>query len=177
MARPSKLTPELQQKIVALVRTGNFLETACAASGIDARTLRNWVERGKKNDKGNAKYADFVSALNVADAEAEIMFVAILHQAATGFTTKVVDGKSTVVPVSGDWKAKAFWAERRLAKRWGQKIRLQVDSAIEELLRHLRERLEPDTYQRVVDATTDFGDRAEGTDAIALAFGGSSPED
>lgn len=142
----TKLTPERSARILAMVRIGNFIEVACRANGITARTLRNWVKRGQE---GRAPYRAFLEQLAVADAECEAAMVAILHQAAT-----------TDRP--GDWRAKAWMAERRLRRNWGQKIRVQVDSAIEDLLKHLRERLEPELYQRVCDAIADFSDRAEG---------------
>jgi transposase len=164
MARPTKLTPEIQAKILGYVKAGNFLQTACLASGIDVRTLRNWVAKGRGNDGTNGRarvapvpvYAAFLAELEMAEAEAEVAFVAVLNRAALG-------------EVKGDWKAKAFLAERRLAKRWGQKVRLQVDSAISEFMQHLKARLDPDTFQRVVDATQDWGDRAEDIGAAGLA--------
>lgn len=158
MARPTKLTPEIKNKILGYIRLGSFHDRACMAAGVDGSTMRRWQERGRA---GKQPYADFLYEMEVADALAEMGFLATVQNAAT-----------TDAP--GDWRARAFWAERRLAKNWGQRLRLQVDAALEDLLRHLKSRLAPDLYIRIVDATQDWDDRAQAVSGISGADAGEN---
>jgi transposase len=47
MARPSKLEPDLQDRIVSLLRAGNYVETAVQACGITPRTHYDWMAKGE----------------------------------------------------------------------------------------------------------------------------------
>jgi hypothetical protein len=47
MARPSKLTPELQQKIITRLVAGSTITATCDSIGITDATFRNWINRGK----------------------------------------------------------------------------------------------------------------------------------
>ena len=80
MARPDKLTKERADKIIELVRAGNFKTTAARRSGVWPSTLEDWVRRGKREGKG--KFYEFYRALDAADAEAEVNAVDkwITHQ-------------------------------------------------------------------------------------------------
>jgi hypothetical protein len=91
--------------ILGLIQAGNFYDTAAKASGITEQTLRAWIAAG---EKGQAPYTAFVKRLEVADAQAEVVLVSLLNNAATGNAKE-----------GADWKAKAWMAERRLGDRWG----------------------------------------------------------
>ena len=67
MARPSKLTPEVHQRIVQLVRGGVFETGAARACGIDPSTLRRWKVRGRREP---GPYRDFLEDLERVKAEA-----------------------------------------------------------------------------------------------------------
>src|SRR5665809_23115 len=45
MARPCKLTPERQERIVAGLRGGAFAEVAARAAGVSPSTFYVWLER------------------------------------------------------------------------------------------------------------------------------------
>jgi transposase-like protein len=57
MARPTKLTPELREKIAALVREGNYAGTAAVACGIAESTFYDWMRRGEGSKGGFANCA------------------------------------------------------------------------------------------------------------------------
>jgi len=104
--RPTKLTPALANKIVALVRNGNFRETACAAAGIGSQTLRDWLKMGAR---GREPYKTFSFELDEAEATAEALGVgAILSQA------------------KKDFRAATWWLEHRFQERWGGKQRVEL---------------------------------------------------
>ena len=67
--RPTKLTPELQEKICALIEAGNYAEVACKCVGISTSTFYAWRQRGEMEDSG--EYADFAAAVDAAEAQAE----------------------------------------------------------------------------------------------------------
>jgi hypothetical protein len=47
MGRRSLLTPELQDRIVRVVKAGNYLNTAAQYCGIGESTLKLWLQRGR----------------------------------------------------------------------------------------------------------------------------------
>lgn len=98
MGRPTKLSAEVQDKIVSYVRRGNYLETAAAAAGIHKRTLFDWLKRGTT---GEAPYADFLHAVDEANAEAEARDLETVSEHA-----------------HSDWRAAAWKLERRRGARW-----------------------------------------------------------
>ncbi|MEZ4376226.1 MAG: hypothetical protein R3B07_35810 [Polyangiaceae bacterium] len=98
MGRKSKYTPEIHQRMVVMLRVGNFRETAAAACGIAARTMRDWLKRGAADEEPFATFADDCLA---AEAEAEARGVAAIAKAG-----------------EKDWRALAWILERRSAKRW-----------------------------------------------------------
>lgn len=107
MGRPSKLTPEIQEKIVQAIRAGNYIETAAAYAGIDKTTLYDWLKRGARAKTG--KYREFSNAVEKALAEAEVRDVAIIAKAA-----------------EKHWQAAAWRLERKHWQRWGRKERHEV---------------------------------------------------
>jgi hypothetical protein len=82
MGRPTKLTPEMRDKICAQLRNGLFRRHAAALAGIPEQTLSEWYHRGARDEKG--VYRDFFHAVNAAEAEfaqagSEMMRAAVAH--------------------------------------------------------------------------------------------------
>lgn len=135
MARPSKLTPEIQKKIIEAVKAGNYYEAACAYAGVSYSTLRGWIVKGEKAKSG--KYLKFLEAVRQAEAEAEARIVLQWQKA-----------------MPEDWRAAQAFLERRYPERWGKKetrifeggdkdkpIKVKVEGNIDELL---------DQYERII---------------------------
>lgn len=139
-----KFTQALSDKFVEIVRRGNFRETACAQVGVDPSTMRKWLRMAAAGDK---RFARFVKALDAAEAEAEDVMVAAIRLAARE-----------------DWRAAAWYLERRGPKRWGFKAQVEV-SVQEELQRILdvvERELGGEASTRVFAALAD-SDVSEGT--------------
>ena len=100
MARKTRLTKELQDRIVARVRQGNYLEPAARSCGVAHSSLYLWIDFAKQ---GRRPYVDFVDAVDAARAEAEVEVVAQLHSA---------------IPTS--WRAGFRWLESHAPSRWGR---------------------------------------------------------
>lgn len=142
--RPTKLTPELQDEICKVIRSGNYIETAAAFAGINKTTLYDWMKRGarekeriEKNPRAKIRkteepFVEFSNAIEKALAHAEIRDVAIIGKAA-----------------EENWQAAAWRLERKFPERWGRKVMVkEVDSLIKQLrlskmeaeTEHIRER-------------------------------------
>ena len=83
MARPTKLTPEVQTKIVQALTAGNYFETACQYAGIAKAIGYEWLARGENRDPKRKKtqlYADFADAIRLAEAHAEVRAVALIQK-------------------------------------------------------------------------------------------------
>lgn len=100
MARPTKRTPDREQRLVQAIRAGNTRRAACAYAGISDDTLANWARRS----------ADFSDSLTRAEAESEVALVAIVRQAATQ-----------------DWRAAAHLLERRWPDSWGRREKVDLE--------------------------------------------------
>jgi len=102
MGRPTKLNPEIQAKIVNLIKAGNYNEVACQAVGIHKDTFYFWMEKGRAAKSGI--YSDFSDAIENASAVSEAHYLELIHKAAKEDTTK--------------WQASAWFLERKFKKRW-----------------------------------------------------------
>jgi predicted transcriptional regulator len=100
VARPTKLTPEVQERILAAVRAGNYIEPSARSAGISPATFHRWIARGEKATSGI--YRDFYEAVKRAEADAEVHAVAVIRK-------EIADG---------DWRAAAQFLERRFPDRW-----------------------------------------------------------
>lgn len=104
MGRKSKLTPELQAKIVQAILGGNYDYIAAQHAGIGETTFYRWLTEGEKPQSGVKR--EFWVAVKNASAQAEVRNVALIETAATK-----------------NWQAAAWLLERQHNGRWGRKER------------------------------------------------------
>jgi hypothetical protein len=96
---------EVQAKLVAFLRGGNYVSTACAAVGISETAYYAWLEHGEA-DRANdvaSPYADFAEACVRARAEGQAVLVQEVRRAGR----------------DGDWKASAWMLERSYPEQFG----------------------------------------------------------
>lgn len=123
MGRPCKISQDIQDRIVMLLRSGNYFETACTFAGVSKATAYNWMRRGRaeaERVEGNSRakikkseevYVNFLYAVEEAIAFAEIND---LHR---------LDKHAEVNPNVLMWRL-----ERRHPSRWGrQKIEADIN--------------------------------------------------
>jgi hypothetical protein len=96
----SKKTPERVAAITQALRAGNTRRAAVSYGEIDHATFYRWLEED----------ATFRDAVEKAEADAEVRFVAQVAQAAVG----------------GTWSAAAWWLERRRGQDWRRHDSLEV---------------------------------------------------
>lgn len=73
------LTPEIRDAVVAMIRNGNYIETACRAAGISQDCYYRWTKLG---EAGEWPYCELTQALKTADAEGEAHLVGVIRKAA-----------------------------------------------------------------------------------------------
>jgi transposase len=101
MARPSLLTPELEERILYALRQGNYRSAAAKAAGVDYDCFRGWVRKG---NQGIQPYAAFNAKLKEAEGESESALVMTIRTAA-----------------EKHWAAAAWLLERKYAPKWGRR--------------------------------------------------------
>lgn len=142
--RPTKLTPQLQRRVVRLLRGGAFLDHVADDIGVDESTLREWVRRG--HAEPGTIWEEFALAVRRATSIAEIEALGTLRNAA-----------------KEDWKAVEPFLRMRNPRRYAPSVRLAVEEAERGILEALREGLDEETYARIIGVLarrTDGGARA-----------------
>jgi hypothetical protein len=101
--RPTRLTKDVVEEILDILRVGGYAETAAAAVGISPRTWQHWIKRGDPDGTKQADrpYREFREQVEQAVAEGEAACVAAIRQAS-----------------AKDWKAAAWMLERQQPDKW-----------------------------------------------------------
>lgn len=94
---PSKKTPETIERILQLLRTGNYRTVASKAAGISHETFVRWMREDHA----------FSDAIEKAEAQAQAYHLANIMKAAQ----------------DGTWQASAWYLERRVPEQWGKQDR------------------------------------------------------
>lgn len=74
--RPSLLTDEVQERIVAIVKGGSLIETAAAVAGVSRSAVYRWLERGADGEEPYAAFADAVAQAKAEGMARNVTFVA-----------------------------------------------------------------------------------------------------
>lgn len=111
--RPTKLTDELQGKIVKAVLNGNYIEVSCRAVGIHPTTYARWMEQGEADEENDrdTPHARFREAVMIANAEAETNALELLRQAMPSDPRMIVE-----------------WLQRRFPDRWRKRQALDIEA-------------------------------------------------
>ena len=97
MARPTKLDPDVQARIVALVRAGNSIALSAEVAGTSRTRAFAWLQRGRAEDDG--PYHDFAAAVDQARSEVESFLV---------------------TQAGAEWRGAAMVLENRFPTRWAR---------------------------------------------------------
>jgi hypothetical protein len=101
VGRPTKRTPEREQRLLDALSAGNTIRHACLYADISDVTFDNW-----------RKDLAFLAKVQKAEAAAIVRHVANIAKAAT----------------DGQWQASAWWLERRYPEHYGR--RFEPDSTV-----------------------------------------------
>jgi transposase len=101
MARPSKLTPERADDLVVLLAAHVPVEVAARSVNVSRRTLDRWLRQDEFRERVEQAR---VAGPQATDALSEARAVVLILRAA-----------------QKDWRASAWWLERRWPERWGRR--------------------------------------------------------
>jgi len=113
MARRTKLTDRTKEDIVKALRAGNSRRDSALYAGVSETTFYSWMARGRE---GEPLYAEFLEAVEKAEAQSVVRNVAIIQRAA-----------------EETWQAAAWWLERKRPDDWGRRQRMDIGADKEEL--------------------------------------------
>lgn len=105
MARPSKLTAEVERAICDALKAGATRRMAAEYAGVGESTMRTWCAA-----KG-ARFRSFQAALKAAEAKGDVGALAVIRQAAQ----------------NGTWQAAAWLLERRHPAEYGRRQVVAVE--------------------------------------------------
>src|SRR5215210_6675182 len=82
--RPSKLTPQVQETIVATIQAGAYDHVAAGAAGIHRATFYRWMRDGdpEGSDPEKQPFRDFCAAVEQAQDRAEVLYLGTIARAA-----------------------------------------------------------------------------------------------
>ena len=98
----SKLTPAAARKVVAALRAGNFRNVAARVGGFTPRAFRRYMRAGLTDP--DSAFGAFRAAVLKAEQDAEAREL-----------------KRVLLAGEKDWKASAWFLERKFPERWGRR--------------------------------------------------------
>lgn len=147
MARPTKLTDELQSELCKLIQTGSYAEIAAAYVGIGESTFYDWMQRGDGTHptrRSSRRFVEFAESVKRAEAAREVRNITIIAKAAQG------DKDAKLKP---EWQAAAWMLERTAGKRYGRNAGIthsgELNLNIQQLAAELVELAESDEAKEV----------------------------
>ena len=107
MARPTKLTAEVQKRVVDAVEYGATYEFACLYGGIGYSTFREWMLHGESDEADglDTPFTEFLEAIKMAEGKAVVKWLLLIEAAA-----------------DEHWQAAAWKLERRYPAVFGRKV-------------------------------------------------------
>ncbi|MCA9635470.1 MAG: hypothetical protein KC420_05485 [Myxococcales bacterium] len=111
--RPSKATSDRLDRLVALLRAGNYRKTAAAAVGISPRTLNGWLRDGRANYEA--------AQVDPSKLDEFGLFYELVIQAEAEAEVGAVRGVIELAYKKGDGGLLLKFLERRYPDRWGRR--------------------------------------------------------
>jgi hypothetical protein len=111
MARPTKLTPVLTDKICELIEIGMPYHLVCDATGIVESTFYDWIEKGTQ-PKAKKEFSEFSKRVNQSKAKVVEQYL------------KRLEGYSK----DGSVYATTWFLERRCPDDFGKREKVDLDN-------------------------------------------------
>src|SRR5208283_3399887 len=87
MARPSKLTPDIQKRIGENIALGLTYRLAAESAGITYKTLNEWNQKGQTEKSG--KYFEFTQYIQKCNADAAKVLLKRINEAVKAGDTQM----------------------------------------------------------------------------------------
>lgn len=144
----SRFNQKRATAIITATALGQPLEYSAADAGVTSRTVRNWLNAGADMEEGELFefYIDMMKARRKYE---------------DSLTARVETG--AMMNGDHDWKASAWLASHVNPRRFGEKITVQVNEVLDELLAELRLEFEsePAILRRVFTASARALEKAD----------------
>ncbi|MBZ4336438.1 hypothetical protein [Corallococcus sp. AS-1-12] len=150
MARPTKLTPEIQAAICAHLERGLFRRAVAALVGVDDQTLSRWFHRGAGEERG--LYRDFFLAVSAAEAR--------FMQSSTEMLLATAANNPRHVQWLLSRRFPELYGRRDNVEEKAPEDRAADEVALRELLMERLGRFLPDAPEAMPDASSAGGDDA-----------------
>lgn len=105
--RKPSITQDKIDRGIEAIEMGLSYREACEYAIIPLRTFYDWMDKGESSKTG--RYREFYDQVKQANTRTAVKMAKVIRDAAMG--------KGEKPP---DWKAAAYWLERRFPKNWGQ---------------------------------------------------------
>lgn len=111
------MTPELSQRALDAVRMGGSLRDAALYAGLNPNAVNDWCTDGRALAPDHPEHPKVIFEQRVAEARNAVKLesLALLRQSARDRVSE--QGTS----LKGDWKAAAWWLERRYPEEYAVK--------------------------------------------------------
>ena len=186
MARPSKLTPELAEKLCGHIASGLTDETACDRVGIGTTTFYRWLAAAEK-PRAKKEFREFRDTVKNARAEFEAVHLEAIgraglepiktvqrhgHRDSTG---KLETQWVTETSSPPQWQASAWLLERRFPERYGLHIKARIDEQVQAAT---EDKLEAESAQVIDALVREFGGEEDAAtlERIRAALAADSPD-
>jgi len=136
MARPCKLTNDVQDSILESIELGMTYQQAANIAGIDETTFHRWKRQGE--DANSGKFHQFCLAIKRANEKAKLILLKRIGESGEGgqileTTREVYDAGGNLVrriivqkELGPVWQASAWILERRFPDEFGRKAKPQL---------------------------------------------------
>ena len=137
MARPSKLTPEVQENICNWLKLGYYQEDAAIMAGISPSTYYEWMKKGESQRVALESGEDMLSLPDTSlpapedgTPEVELVFPFMEFSEAVKKARAEAEGAHIrnirKAADNGVWQASAWFLERSHPKKWGKRSQLDL---------------------------------------------------
>lgn len=131
--RPRMLTAEVLEDVRRLLPTVLYLETVADYIGVTRTAVRQWIKRGKQEEKR-------LGRRNAKPKESEAIYLEFLHTYKKSLAEGELYAVGVIKKASADqWQAAAWILERRWCDRWSSQRReiAQMQKELKELQKHV----------------------------------------
>lgn len=106
--RHSKLTPEVQDRLIKALTAGATIKDSCDYAGIGVSTFHQWIKVGESGRHN--QFTEFGEAVKKARSAGRIESIALIRQAA-----------------KSNWQAAAWFLERSDPENWARRTKVEID--------------------------------------------------
>jgi hypothetical protein len=121
VGRPTKFTPELQERFLANLANSLYVETACALTNIHKSIFYDWMQQARSAVERIKRNPDDESTRPTAKEKALIAFMAEIEKVMEEKQSRLISVIEAAA-ARGFWQSAAWLLERRWPERYAKRI-------------------------------------------------------